>query len=264
MKHILLSIIFGFSLACFTGCMTAVPSWDKCTKSSNWHGPNANMRLMNILSPHMSDSAFNDRVNFMKSRECNTAHVFLTNKADGEYAGYSIYGNKFDWNIDKSYSDKMLARVKQLRKAGFGVILWMVADDSTSWSKVMISNPQRFVDDVDKLGFFKYASTVVIGLEVDEYWSATQCVQMYKAVKSKYNGKVGVHQVSGKYDKASTCDIAFVQLNPGQNKTTIQKFIGTVKTNTRKPVNMFELERQENREKCYWAFEAGAYGVGNY
>jgi len=259
---ILLSVSLIFS-GCKKGGLTpSYKNWDKATLSSNWHGANAKMRLMNILSPHMSESSYKDRINFIKSRGCNTVHVFLTNKADGEYAGYSIYGNKFDWNIDKNYSDKLLSRVKSLSK-DFYVVLWLAADDSAAWNKTMISNPTRYVNDLNKLGFFDYATTVCIGLEANEYWNASQCLAMYNAVKSVYKGKVAVHQTSNKYNYAGTCDLLFAQMNPGQSESSIKNFTKTC-LKTGKPVNMFELERQENRQKSQWALDAGAYAIGNW
>lgn len=241
------------------------PAWDKCTKSSNWHGANASQRMMNILSPKMSDGTFNNRLKFIKSRGCNTVNLILCNKADGESGGYSIYGSSFDWSIDKSYCDKMLERIQKIAKEGFGIVLWLTTDDSDDWNSKMISNPSKYVSDLDSLGFFKYASTVVIGLEADEYWkSSSQISSMYKAVKSKYNGKVGVHQKSGEYGYMKLVDIAFVQVNPGTSKDKIKSFVKNVKAKTGKPVCMFEMERQEDRGRCEAAFDAGAFSVGNW
>ena len=242
-----------------------IKKWNECTKSSNWHGANASQRMMNILSPHMPDSVFKERLNFIKSRDCNTVHVILCNKGDGEYSGYSIYGSKFDWNIDKSFAEKMLKRLKAIEKEGLGIVLWGITDDSNAWASTLISNPTKYVADLDSLGFFKYASTFVLGLEVDEYWkNATQISNFYKAVKAKYTGKVGVHQTSGKYNYMPLVDIAFLQVNPGTSKSVIQSFVQTVKSKTGKPVNMFEMEMQEDRGRSEAAFSAGAFAVGNW
>lgn len=245
--------------------ISGVKKWDECTKSSNWHGANAKQRLMNILSPNMPDNVFNERLNFIKSRGCNTVNVFVCNKADGEYAGYSIYGSNFNWHIDKAHCDKMLSRLKKLSKEHLGIVLWLAADDCGDWNAKMISNPTKYASDLEALGFFQYASTVVLGLEADEYWKNTsQISAFYKAVKNKYNGKVGIHQTSGKYNYMPLADIAFLQVNPGTSKASIQSFIQTVKTKTGKPVCMFEMERQEDRGRCEAAFAAGAFSVGNW
>lgn len=240
-------------------------AWNECTKSSNWHGDNASQRMMNIVSPKMDDKMFNERLKFIKSRGCNCVHLILCNKGDGEKSGYCIYGSSFDWSIDKAYAAKMLERIKTLYNHGFGIVLWLTTDDSNDWNSKIISNPTRYVNDLDSLGFFQLASTVVIALEADEYWkSSSQISSMYKAVKAKYNGKVGVHQKSGEYGYMKLVDLAFVQLNPGTSTDKIKSFVKTVKSKTGKPVCMFELERSEDRSRCNAAFEAGAYAVGNW
>lgn len=254
-----------FTIGCHKKIFNRPPAWDKCTLSSNWTGKNASTRIMNILSPNMTDQAFQDRFNWAKGRGVNCFHVILANKSDGEKAGYSIYGPSFNYgNVDQNSVNVMLNRIKKIRKEGFGVILWLVTDDSTAWCKKVSANPQQYVNDLDRLGFFKEASTVVIGLEVDEYWSAGDCSKIYAAVKSKYDGKVGVHQVSDKYDKAGTCDIMFAQVKPGTSTSTIKNFVKTIKSKTGKPVCMFEMERQEDRARSQAALDAGAYAVGNW
>lgn len=242
-----------------------IPNWDECTKSSNWSGKNAAKRMMNILSPHMADATFKERVAWMKGRGCNCAHVFVTNKADGEKAGYSPYGNKFDFVFDKNYCKVMGDRIKYLNKQGLGVILWLMADDSNAWAKTAQSNFAHYCKDIKELGWFDYASTVVIGLEIEEYWNnAGVIANLVKATKQFYKGKVGTHHISGSYALAGTSDIAFVQLNPGQSDSAISSYVRKVKGALNKPVNMFELERNEDRHRSEVALKAGAFGVGNW
>jgi len=54
-----------------------VPSWDKTTKASCWQGGDAEVRHMNILSPHMPEETFKARVKWAKDRKCNTVHQAL-------------------------------------------------------------------------------------------------------------------------------------------------------------------------------------------
>ena len=62
--------------------------------SSCWNGANASQRMMNTLSPGMSDAKFQQYLNWQKPRtldgygRANVAHVFLSNRRDGENAGY--------------------------------------------------------------------------------------------------------------------------------------------------------------------------------
>lgn len=268
MKKSILTILLTIGcLFCFTAChptiTTSIPKWDECSKSTNWHGSNANQRFMNMLSPGMSDTKFNDYLAFIKGRGCNCVHLILCNKGDGENANYCIYGNSVTWKINKSFTDVMTKRIKQFRKEGLGVVLWLTTDDSSAWNAELARNPQQYINDIDSLGWFKYASTVVVGLELDEYWSANQVSSFVKALRTKYKGKIGVHQTSGKTNYAGLADIMFYQTNPGKSTTQIASETKAA-LKCGKPVNFFEMERQENRTKCEAALNAGAYGVGNW
>lgn len=262
----ILKKILNFIISLFKGKGESdvfLPKWDECTKSSNWHGANASQRMMNMLSPGMPDDVFNSYLNWIKGRDCNCAHLILANKADGQYAKYSIYGNKFDFNLDQAFVNVFVARLKKIQKAKLGIVLWLITDDSSDWAKTLAGNPTKYVEDLSKAGILDFASTIVIGLETDEYWSSADCSKIYAALRKKYSGKIGVHQTSGKYGYAGTADILFAQLNPGSSKSQIQSFVKTC-LKTGKPVNMFEMERQEDRQRSQWAMEAGAYGVGNW
>lgn len=263
----LTSFAFLFGLALCTGChknQFITPSWDQCTLSSNWHGANASQRMMNILSPHMPDAVFDQRVNFIKSRGCNCVHLILCNKSDGEYGGYSIYGNGISWTVNKAYTDVMTKRIKKLRKEGFGIVLWLTTDDSTAWNRTLAGNFPKYVSDIKSLGWFSHASTVVLGLEMDEYWSAAQAASAAQALKGVYKGKIGVHLTSGRYDWANIADILFYQTAPGKNASQIKSECTKVKKAVNKPVNFFELSRTEDRNLSKAAMEGGAYGVGNW
>ena len=249
------------------GIREKVPSWDKATLSSNWNGSNAQERMMNILSPNMSDARFNERVSFMKSRRVNTAHVFVTNKADGECAGYSPFGMNFrSYKVDKAFTDVMTKRLKKLRENGWAVVLWMMADDSNDWAKDVASSPAKaeaYMKAVRGLGWFDMASTVVVGLEMNEYWSGSQAAVMTSALRKFYKGKVGVHHTSGKTTFAAIGDILFYQVDPGRSAAQI-KAATRQAVKAGKPVNFFELQRNPNRELCQAAMSAGAFAVGNW
>lgn len=245
------------------GLGPTIRKWDECTKSSNWTGRNAAKRIMNILSPNMSDAAFNERFNWAKGRGVDHFNVFITNQKDGECAGYSIYGKNFAQSAgpDKNFCKIMEKRIDKMIDNDFGVVLWMTADD-TSWNKTM--NFEKLCKDVKDLGWFKKASAVVVGLECDEYWSASQVANYCKILK-KYSGlKVGVHQTSNRSDFVKFGDLAYLQVPPGTAQSKIKSFVQNVKAATGKPVCMFEMERSEDRNRSKAALEAGAFSVGNW
>lgn len=241
-----------------------VPKWDECRKSSNWTGRNASTRIMNILSPNMTEAEFYDRYKWAKDRGVDHFNLFITNKADGEKAGYSIYGSSFAQSngVDKKSTKTMGKRIDKIRDAGFGVVLWMFSDDSNAWAKAV--DFEKLCKDVKNLGWFKKCSSVVVGLEVNEYWSAAN-VSEYCNILRKYSGlKVGVHQTSDRLDFMQYGDLAYLQVAPGTSISKIKAFIAKAKSQTGKPCCMFEMERAEDRERSEAALKAGAFSVGNW
>lgn len=241
-----------------------IPTWDKCDKATCWDGSNAQKRMMNMLSPGMSDGKFTDYMNWMKSRGCNTAHLFTSNKADGENAGYCIYGNNWDWSVDPNFVNVMKNRIDTLRKNGFGIVLWLFADDSGTWNALAKKNFPQHLNDLKKQGLLDKASTIVVGLELDEYFNATDVAKLVNATRAVYSGKIGVHHTSNKTTFASLADLVFYQVKPGTSVAVIKSTVTSVKAKTGKPVNMFEMERHPDRARSEAAFAGGAFGVGNW
>jgi len=242
----------------------AAPKWDKASKASCWTGSNAQVRLMNILSPHMDDSTFEGRVKWMQGRKCNAAHVFLTNQGDGQYAGYCPYGTSWTWKVDEKVCQMMRERIRALRRAGMAVVVWLFADDSKEFNRTAAVSFEQFADDCQKQGLFDLASTVVVGLELNEYYNAGQVAALVKAVRKFYKGKVGTHQTSGRVDFASLADLFFYQVNPGMDVKRVEAEARNVGKAIGRPLNFFEIERQECREKAEAALWGGAFGVGNW
>lgn len=243
-----------------------VPSWDSCTRASCWGGTNASMRIMNCLSPKMPESAFKDRVAWTKNRGSNTIHLFLVNKGDGEYSGYSPWGvgaKPGAGATDSATVRAMLDRIAYCRKQGLAVVAWLQADDSADWARALASNADRCIARIAEAGLFASASTVVAGLEMDEYWNATHARAVVAAIRACYSGKIGVHHTGGKTTFAGLGDILFYQVEPGRSAAQI-KADTKAALKTGRPVNFFELSRGPARDLCEAALSAGAFGVGNW
>ena len=231
------------------------PSWKDCSKASCWQGSNAATRHMNILSPAFSDATFKERVKWAEKRGCNTLHLFLVNKGDGEGSGYTA--------LDPATAKAMDRRIKWARKRGLAIVLWCMADDSNDWARNFDMSALMRV--CEEKGWLKIASTIVVGLEVNEYWkSESEVAKHIATIRRFYDGKVGVHATSGKYSfGASIADIVFAQTEPGKSASQIKAEVAKAKA-TGKPVNFFELSRHEDRELAQAALDAGAFGVGNW
>lgn len=267
-------LIALLSAALLSGCSTIrtlpgigaamVPDWDEATLASCWSGNNAGQRNMNILSPGMSDGKFRDRVAWQEKRGANTVHLFLANKADGEYAGYSIYGDGWDWTIDAATCKTFRERIAYCRGRGLAVVLWLFADDSSDWNRAAAKDFPRYLSDLKNEGLLTYASTVVVGLELDEYFNAAQVGALVAATRQVYGGKIGTHQTSGRADFAGLADICFYQVSPGKSASQIEAEARKIAGAVGKPLNFFELDRRENRSLCEAALKGGAYAVGNW
>ncbi len=242
------------------------PSWPAVSKASCWEGASAQIRHMNILSPHISDGKCLERLNWAAHRGCNSVHVFVSNQGDGEGSGYSIYGTgePTPGTVDSKSVSRMKERIELAHERGLAVALWLLADDSSRWNKILLKNPVAYAMDLEKSGLLAVADLVVLGLELDEYASESQVAALEKAVRSVWNGTVGTHHTSGKAPFAKHGDVVFWQVNPGKNQAQIVSEVQKAKNAMGKPVNMFEIARNPQRELCEAALNAGAVGVGNW
>lgn len=242
----------------------AVPAWDACTHASCWNGKNAAQRMMNVLSPAFTDAKFSEYRDWMLSVGCNTAHVFLSNKADGEGGGYCIYGTGWTWEINEAFCATFRARIADLRAHGLAVVVWLFADDSSAWNKEAKKNFPKYCADLKAQGLLDAASIVVAGLELDEYYGSSDVSALVNAIRKVWPGKVGTHQTSGRYEFATLADIVFYQVDPGNTAAQIKAKAQAVVKAAGKPLCFFELDRQPNRSLCDAAIAGGAFAVGNW
>lgn len=245
---------------------TSVPSWPEVSKASCWEGKNAQVRHMNLLSPRISDDTVKSRLDWAVERGCNTVHLFVCNQGDGEGAGYSIYGTgePTPGTFDEKNARQMRERILWARGRKLAVALWLLADDSSRWNKVLLSNPVAYAHDLLRSGVLDWADMVVLGLELNEYASDGQVKALAEAIREVWGGKLGTHHTSGKAPFAKYGDVVFWQESPGKSAAYISAAVASARKATGKAVVMFEMERQPARELCKTALAAGAVGVGNW
>jgi hypothetical protein len=239
------------------------PSWDACLTASLWDGANAEKRMMNTLSPRMSDGKFRDYLDWQRDRGCDTAHVFVANQADGENAGYSIYRGLTGTAIDQQAVKVMLARVRAYRRAGMGVVLWLMADDSGALNRALLADPGRYMRDLAATGILRYASMICLGLEMGEYMNAAQAGALRDAVRRVWRGKIATHDVSDSIRFAGFGDVAFGQVKPDCPEANLVRFMALLKA-TGKPAGVVECDRHPNRARCEKLIAAGLPFVGNW
>lgn len=242
-----------------------VPAWDDATLASNWRGANAIDRIMNLLSPYFSAAKRREYIAWVKARGCNTIHLVLCNRADGEGGGYSIWGtNPAARQVDQAWVKQARATIAECRSAGMAVVLWGMTDDDGGWNRTILADPARYMRDLADAGLLSYCSTFVLGLEMTEWGATTAQIVAYRdAVRSVFRGKIGTHHNSERVDYAHLGDVLMYQTSPGKSAAQIATLTRKALA-TGKPVNFFELERHENRALSQAALDAGAYAVGNW
>lgn len=235
-----------------------VPKWDETRRASCWDGANASRRMMNILSPHFSDGKFREYVKWMQSRGCDTAHVFLINKGDGEGGGYNCATNADHARLAK-------ARIAKLRKEGFAVVPWIIADDSSAWARDLFGHADTRLQALDRAGLFDEASYVVLGLEMDEYGGGDEWRRVAVALRAVWKGKVGAHYKSGNsFPFVGLADIVLGQLEPkNANPGAIAAQVAAIRRLGKAAVG-FEYARGPDRRLAQAALDAGAIGCGNW
>lgn len=234
------------------------PSWRDCVHASCWDGANAPRRMMNILSPHFPDAKFREYRDWMRSRGCDTAHVFLANQGDGEGAGYNCA-------TDANAARVARLRIRDLFLHGLAIVPWLMADDSSKWARDLFARPDERVEALRKAGLLELASYVVLGLEMNEYGSLSDWTRVAVALRARWRGKIGAHHTSGNsFPFAGLADIVLGQLEPSAaTPSAITAQIVAIRALGKASVG-FEYSRHPDNGLARAALAAGAIGCGNW
>lgn len=229
--------------------------WSLCVKASCWNGRNASRRYMNMLSPKMPELTFREYALELAELGCDHCHLFLMNLGDGEYAGYDC--------SEKAAADLARSRLAYLRGCGFGVVLWLVADDSEALAQKLFADPAKHVSAFVNAGLFAMASCIVLGLEMDEYGTAAQWKKVAAEVAKVWPWPVGVHHTAGKRTYAALGSVVFDQLDPSCTVADIKRSVREITASGREAFG-FEYRRGPDRAAAQAALDAGAHGCGNW
>lgn len=234
----------------------------KCRLARCWDGANASKRYMNMLG--MSDAKFEQYKQEMLAAGCDTAHLLLLNRADGENAGYSLYGKGGSGTVDKAVATRFATRLQDLRKAGFHLALWGVADDSDDWAADMLAHAADYVRDLRESGILALADLFVLGLEMDEYGSESGWRALRDALRDQAPDLyLCTHHASAALKYAALGDGVMGQLSPGCTTAQVAAQIAKIKA-LGKGAWGFEYARGPARNLAQAALDAGAIGVGNW
>jgi len=134
----------------------------------------------------------------------NAIYVYTLNQ--GDYAAgdnvvtpYGGGGWSFDTGaLNQGRVDEWHAALKALiDDHQLKPFLWLAADDSSAIANASIGKWTQYVDHMVS-AFDDLPVVWVVGLEVDEYWSAEEVAERRQVVQSKTSRPVGVHLTTGK------------------------------------------------------------------
>jgi len=246
------------ALALAAGCDPASPppAWAECRLSSNWRGPNARERMMNVLSPAFPDAKAREYVEWQLSQGCDHVHVLLVNQGDGEGCGYDALADAGDKEL-------ALRRVEGIRRAGLGVVAWVVADESDAARRRVFERADEYAASL--ADFLPHVSYVVLGLEMDEgEGSRAQWARLADAVRrAGWTGPLATHHASHPPRYAALGEIVMDQLDPRCSAADVEASVRSLRARGLE-VCGFEYSRGPDRAKAEAALAAGAFGVGNW
>ena len=229
--------------------------------AADLYGSRASFLLHNDLRNWMSlsylstsvDDAWRRRVENALIAQ-NDTHIYLYSQNGDD--GIGNVSPQPDWEL----------RLDHLNSRGLRPIMWLMADDSPDLASKPLSvhkahnaeMVRRFDDKVD---------AYVIGLEVDEYWSAAQVQQMVADLKTRTGKPVGVHLTPGvKPAYYQGADVIFLQtgfdLNEAQFRARVNEALALGKPVV---VSEYHMDSSSTLAKRFGdiACEMGAIGTGN-
>ena len=158
-------------------------------------------------------------------------------------------------------------RIDHLNSRGLKPIMWLMADDSPSLAALPLSTHKAHnAEMVRRLD--SRVDGYVIGLEVDEYWTAAQTNELIQDLKKHTNKPVGVHLTpTTPLEYVTHADVLYLQTGFGLTQEQFREKVKATLLATSKPVIVSEYSLQSDtayaRALGDIACEMGAVGTGN-
>jgi len=227
----------------------------------------ADTRVMNILSPRLSNSRFEQILSRTKGNGDNAIYLFLINQGDGPYTPHTFYkDDRIGGQIDSAKLSIYKQRLDAIKSLGYKVIFWIRADDSRTMMQESIQNYKKYHQDIVD-NFSSYADGYVIGLESNEYMDASTEKTLIADMKSRTNKTVGVHYGSSdSYNsraKNSGADIYYRQYGWVSCSKVVSVTATTISAVSPMKVVAAEYDKDSDSGCGAGALQAGAIGYGN-
>jgi len=225
------------------------------------YGSRASFLLHNDLKNWMSlsylstnvDDAWRQRVENALINQGDT-HIYLYTQNGDD--GIGNVSPQTDWEV----------RLDHLNSRGLRPVMWLMADDSPNLASKPLSVHKAHNAEMVRR-FDNKVDAYVIGLEADEYWSATQVQEMVADLKTKTNKPVAVHLTPGvKPSYYEGADLIFLQTGFHLNETQFRARVNEALA-LGKPVvvSEYHMDSSSQLAKHYGdiACSMGAVGTGN-
>jgi len=158
-------------------------------------------------------------------------------------------------------------RIDHLNSRGLKPIMWLMADDSPSLAALPLSTHKAHNAEMVRRLDSK-VDGYVIGLEVDEYWTAAQTNELIQDLKQHTNKPIGVHLTpTTPLEYVTHADVLYLQTGFGLTQEQFREKVKAALLATSKPVIVSEYSLQSDtayaRALGDIACEMGAVGTGN-
>jgi hypothetical protein len=182
-------------------------------------------------------------------------HIYLYTRNDDDSVGN--VSPQPDWE----------QRIDHLNSRGLKPIMWLMADDSPSLAALPLSTHKAHNAEMVRRLDSK-VDGYVIGLEVDEYWTAAQTNELIQDLKQHTNKPIGVHLTpTTPLEYVTHADVLYLQTGFGLTQEQFREKVKATLLATSKPVIVSEYSLQSDtayaRALGDIACEMGAVGTGN-
>ena len=199
------------------------PVVPQTTQRASFLFDGAGTRGMNVLSYNASDAWVEGIIKRQKANGDWTAWVYLSNQKDGSPNPTTIYKELFGGEVSAERVAMCRKRLLAYRNAGFKIVGWLTADDSSTISNASITLLNQFISDVHKhLG--DLIDAYCVGLEMNEDARKNKAKAMIAHAKAVTKKDVGVHLTTESWSEAISwgADTLYYQAGFGKNASRVK------------------------------------------
>jgi len=208
--------------------------------------------------PSMSASARSQCLNNIASRGYTHFYVYVYNENDYGGPAFNYYNNPSGF----------VSILNEIRGAGLRPVVWLTSDDSPIMKQRSVTEIKAMYDKLIPV-IDSRVDSYVLGLELDEYWSASKVNSLGTYLDSLTSKTIAVHQLKGNYNfcNYNWCDYMVFQYGMDKTESQIISMTHDAINSLGKPVvaGEYNVNGGESRSIRLGnaGVSAGASGFGN-